>query len=137
MTVEEKKIILKDYKNIADRVDSLNRQLARWRSVANNLSSSIKVGAKDTIIAEMEATRERIGAIELEMICNIKELSELDCRIKGAVSRLSNKTHQDIITIRYIECVSNWDIIADRIGYSQKQTLRLHGRALHEIDLST
>ena len=136
MTVEEKKIILKDYKHIADRVDSLNRQLARWRSVAYSLSSPMGASARGGDNYKLETVIDRIGEIEQELLCNIKELSDLELRIRVAVRRLNDKRLADIITIRYIDGVSDWDLIADTIGYSQKQTLRLHGKALLKINLS-
>ena len=136
MTVEEKKIILKDYKHIADRVDSLNRQLARWRSVAYSLSSPMGASARGGDNYKLETVIDRIGEIEQELLCNIKELSDLELRIRAAVRRLNDKRLADIITIRYIDGVSDWDLIADTIGYSRKQTLRLHGKALLKINLS-
>ena len=136
MTVEEKKIILKDYKHIADRVDSLNRQLARWRSVAYSLSSPMGAGARGGDNYKLENVIDRIGEIEQELLFKIQELSELEARIKSSIRRLNDKRLQDIITIRYIDGVTNWDLIGDKIGYSKKQTLRLHGKALLKINLS-
>lgn len=136
MTVEEKKIILKDYKHIADRVDSLNRQLARWRSVAYSLSSPMGAGTRGGDNYKLENVIDRIGEIEQELLFKIQELSDLEARIKSSIRRLNDKRLQDIITIRYIDGVTNWDLIADAIGYSQKQTLRLHGKALLKINLS-
>lgn len=137
MTVEEKKIILKDYKHIADRVDSLNRQLARWRSVAYSLSSPMGTSARGGDNYKLENVIDRIGEIEQELEHNAKELSNLESCIKQAIARIKNKTFRDIITIRYIDGERNWDIIADRIGYSKRHTIRLHGGALRVIDFNS
>ncbi len=134
MTVEEKKIILKDYKHIANRVDSLNRQLARWRSYAYSLTSAMGAGAKGSSSYKLETAMDRITEIEQELYCNISELAELEHRIKDAISHLRHRVCRDILTVRYIEGLTDWDIIADQVGYSRKQTVRLHGRALQEIE---
>lgn len=135
MTVEEKKIILKDYKNIADRVDSLNRQLARWRSVAYSLSSPMGACARGGDNYRLENVIDRISEIELELDGKAKELIECEHRIKNAIAKMKNKTLRDIITIRYIDGERNWDIIGDRICYSKRHAIRLHGAALRSIDL--
>jgi len=136
MTVEEKKIILKDYKHIADRVDSLNRQLARWRSVAYSLSSPMGASARGGDNYKLETVIDRIGEIEQELEYNARELGELEQCIKRAIVRIKNKTLRDIIIIRYIDGERNWDIIGDRIGYSKRHAIRLHGTALRVIEFN-
>jgi len=136
MTVEEKKIILKDYKHIADRVDSLNRQLARWRSVAYSLSSPMGASARGGDNYKLETVTDRTGEIEQEHEYHARELSELEQCIKRAIVRIKNKTLRDIIIIRYIDGERNWDIIGDRIGYSKRHAIRLHGTALRVIEFN-
>ena len=138
MTVEEKKAILKDYKNIADRIDSLNRQLNRWRSVAYSLSSPMGACARGgDNNYRLENVIDRISEIELELDGEAKKLIECEHRIKNAIAKMKNKTLRDIITIRYIDGERNWDIIGDRISYSKRHAIRLHGAALRSIDLRT
>ena len=83
MTVEEKKIILKDYKHIADRVDSLNRQLARWRSVAYSLSSPMGAGARGGDNYKLENVIDRIGDLATLRVALSRLLQELKTKPSG------------------------------------------------------
>ena len=53
-------------------------------------------------------------------------------RILDAIASVPDATQQAVLTLRYVEGL-DWLSVADRIGYEERQTFVIHGRALAEV----
>ena len=136
MTLGEKREILKDYKRIDGRIDWLCNELERWRSIAQKVTSSADVLSAGPVGGRLENAVEKIIEIEHELDMSIDALVDLRSKIERAVTKLNDTAQRDIISIRYIEGQTDWDIISVKVGYSKRQTIRLHKSALKNIEFN-
>ena len=136
MTLGEKREILKDYKRIDGRIDWLCNELERWRSIAQKVTSSADVLSAGPVGGRLENAVEKIIEIEHELDRSIDALVDLRSKIERAVTKLNDTAQRDIISIRYIEGQTDWDIISGKVGYSKRQTIRLHKSALKNIEFN-
>lgn len=58
---------------------------------------------------------------------------DLKKEIQSTISKLENMSYQLLLELRYINN-KGWNDIANDMGYDTRYTMKLHGRALKEID---
>lgn len=74
-------------------------------------------------------TVDKIVDLQAEIRKEIAELVSLIGEIHEKIELLENPTEKAVLTERYIN-VKSWEEIAEIIGYSDRNTRYLHGRAL-------
>ena len=62
------------------------------------------------------------------------QLEDLIAEIHTKIELLENPTERAVLTERYINAKS-WEEIAEIVGYTQRQTLNVHGTALKHFTL--
>lgn len=60
------------------------------------------------------------------------DLFEILKQITNAIMKVENNVYKNILISRYIN-FETWEIIAQNIGYSYKQTQRLHKKSLQKV----
>ena len=127
---EVKKEYLNSYRSLCNKLKSLENQLQSLREVEESAKipklSDIPKGCKQTdlsdIIVKIEALYTKI--IRLRAECLKKKLE-----IESCITDMPDGIEADILRKRYLEFKS-WEEICVEIGYSWKQTHRLHSKAL-------
>lgn len=64
--------------------------------------------------------------------CHKTDLFEILKQITNAIMKVENNVYKNILISRYIN-FETWEIIAQNIGYSYKQTQRLHKKSLQKV----
>lgn len=85
--------------------------------------------------SQVENIAQKIIDLEQRINSEIDRLLELKLEIRKVIESVDNETEQLLLRLRYIE-YKRWDEIAEIMGYSKRQTTRLHGYALKKIKLS-
>ncbi len=49
------------------------------------------------------------------------------------INLLEDMRWRDILQLRYISFIKDWDAIADRLHFSKRHVLRMHGQALYQF----
>ena len=103
---------------------------ARLRELAEGLSSPTM---GDRVAASKGNTSmqtvDKIVDLQAEIDNEIAELVDMIAEIHAKIERLSDPAEKAVLTERYINGRS-WEEIAGIIGYSDRNTRYLHGRAL-------
>lgn len=132
---EKKKEFLKRYRKAVRREQDILDEIQRLRadkmfpSVCND---GMPRGSSQTdlsdYIAEIDAAIEDLKEERLE---KIKIYREIEMRIRC----MKDEDEQEVLRMRYIKGMK-WDDIAEKINYSYSGTLKLHGRALTDIEIA-
>lgn len=81
---------------------------------------------------------------EMEKLITRKEIEEMESNLNGKkrvlastvlnvsdmISRLHDINQQMVLTYRYINMISDWNVIADKMGMRKAAVQKIHGRAL-------
>ncbi len=132
---EKKKEFLKRYRKAVRREQDILDEIQRLRadkmfpSVCND---GMPRGSSQTdlsdYIAEIDAAIEDLKEERLE---KIKIYREIEMRIRC----MKDEDEQEVLRMRYIKGMK-WEDIAEKINYSYSGTLKLHGRALTDIEIA-
>ena len=79
--------------------------------------------ALDAEIAELQQQAEvASGAYDLALIS-----------VSDMISRLDDINEQMVLTLRYIDTISDWYVVAEKMGMTKAAVQKLHGRALPKL----
>lgn len=67
-----------------------------------------------------------------ELAAELRRQLAIRREIEEAIRVVEDERLQELLRLRYIEGLT-WDKVAERIGYSYRQTMRVQGRALKDI----
>ena len=108
---------------------------ARLRELAEGLSSPTM---GDRVAASKGNTSmqtvDKIVDLQVEIDKEIAELVDMIAEIHAKIEQLSDPAEKAVLTERYINGRS-WEEIAEIVGYTVRQTLNIHGRALKHFTL--
>ena len=133
---EKKKEYLNGYKNMCNKIKSLEEQIHSLREIEqsakiSHLSDMPKGGSNkrdlSDYIVELEELIKKITCLRQE-----KEKRRLE--IEKCIANMEDGLECDILRKRYIE-FKHWEQICVEIGYSWRQTHRLHSNALYSFDI--
>lgn len=118
-------------RNIDREIDELLNErtevIARLTSITQKLTGETVQSSKDP------HKFDRIVELEFEIDRQIDELVAVKAEIENGISKLTDGRYREILRLRYISG-KTFEEIAVHIGYSYKQTCRLHGRALLKME---
>lgn len=132
---EKKKEFLRKYRRAVRREQEILDEIQRLRadkmfpSVCND---GMPRGSSQTdlsdYMAEIDAAIEDLKEERLE---KIKIYREIEMRIRC----MKDEDEQEVLRMRYIKG-TKWEDIAEKMNYSYSGTLKLHGRALTDIEIA-
>lgn len=132
---EKKKEFLRRYRRAVRREQEILDEIQRLRadkmfpSVCND---GMPRGSSQTdlsdYMAEIDAAIEDLKKERLE---KIKIYREIEMRIRC----MKDEDEQEVLRMRYIKG-TKWEDIAEKMNYSYSGTLKLHGRALTDIEIA-
>lgn len=131
---ERKKEFLKRYQKAVRREQDILDEIQRLRadkmfpSVCND---GMPRGSSQTdlsdYVAEIDAAIEELKEERLE---KIKIYREIEMRIR----RMKNEDEQEVLRLKYIKGM-NLEIVAERMDYSYRTILDIHGKALKNFEI--
>lgn len=132
---EKKKEFLRKYRRAVRREQEILDEIQRLRadkmfpSVCND---GMPRGSSQTdlsdYMAEIDAA---IEDLKKERMKKIKIYREIEMRI----CCMKDEDEQEVLRMRYIKGMK-WEDIAEKMNYSYSGTLKLHGRALTDIEIA-
>lgn len=128
--VKEVKRYLRQARELDILIHTKQDEKAKLRELAEGLSSPrigdrVASGKGNTSMQ----TVDKIVDLQTEIDEEIAELVSLIGEIHAKIELLENPIEKAVLTERYIN-VKSWEEIAEIIGYSDRNTRYLHGRAL-------
>ena len=130
------KRFLRGYRALLIRRDSLMREIEQRRENATGTTVHLKpimVTGGGGVYDRMAEDVARIVDAEDTLSDALAEISRKLKEILTAIESVPDEMQKTVLTLRYIEGL-DWIKIAERIGYEERQTFVLHGRALVEVN---
>lgn len=69
-----------------------------------------------------------------EISHKIDEFIDLKNTMRRQIEKIEDPRYRLVLTSRYINCIKDWDDIAQDLAYSEKYIFELHGQALIEFE---
>lgn len=125
----------KKWLNRARRIDrEINNLLLMKQSTRNDLTRITQKFDRDTVSSTHDPHKyDRLVELEDKIDRNVDELVRVKEEIFDTINQLPDR-NQRIILVSYYLAMNTWEQTAVIVHYSYKQTLRIHGYALKEID---
>lgn len=131
---DEKKEYLNQYRNARMEIIRLDEQLRELRAsriIPAQRNDGMPHGAGGGDLSEYAA---QVNEIEQDILSKRYRLIEVFDTIRRAIDRCSYEDDRLLLTYRYIRLMT-WERIAVKMGYSWRQIIRLHGRALENFKI--
>lgn len=131
---EQKKEYLNGYRRHVRRINRIEAEIAEIREMRASISvnnDGMPSGSNQTDLSAYVAQLDRLERELIEERNNrIITYKDIEKRIKNLKSRNEN----DVLFYRYIAGLSWWEI-AEKLGYSERQIYRMHGKALMNLKI--
>lgn len=127
---EEKKKYLKSYLNMRSREAELIEEIAELKSRYTGQAitySDMPKGSADKDLSDYAA---EVDKLERRLRTMQQEAVKTYLQISDAIEKVEKITERQVLRIRYLQGITDWDVIGDKLGYSRTHAARIHGRAL-------
>lgn len=136
MENEDKKEYLRKYRKHERRINRISAEIEEIRLMKLNASckgnSGMPRGSRQQDLSDYVLRLEELEeSLYTEGVERTKEYKE----IMNSVQQLEDESERDILFYRYIKGLSFWEI-SDKMGYSERQIHRIHGRALFNLKIN-
>ena len=131
---EQKKEFLMSYQLAKRDVTRLEEQLAELRigkmspgcEIGDGLPHAHNATDLSGYAAKVDELEREIVAARYRLICAFE-------RVRDYIKTLENEKEQKVLFYKYL-CLMKWEKIADKMQMSYRQVLRIHGRALCNLN---
>lgn len=133
---EKKKEYLRSYR---DHIRRANRITEETRELREMMMSTKAIdydgmphgsGGQGDLSGEVARIQSLIDELLSERELRIRTYEEIACRIK----KLSSRNEDDVLFYRYVKGMDWWEI-AEKMHYSERWVLKIHGKALAHFEL--
>lgn len=133
MTIKEKKEFLSSYKLINSEINRLLSERERYYALATKITTTYSdMPTAHSNTSKVESAIEKITVLENKMDKKIDELTQQKEKIEKAITTVNDKTLEEILKRKYINC-QTWEEIAVDMNYCYMHICRLHGQALKKM----
>jgi len=131
---EKKKKWLMRFAAQQERVQAAIRRLYEARAEAAALGINLDKMPTGTADGQsLPRAVERIIEAENRVARACDERDRIRDEIETAICAIGVAKLEKVLMLRYLDCIEDWDVLADFAHYSKRQTQRLHGEALERI----
>ena len=129
------KAFLRGYRALILRRQTLFREIERLRESLTGTTVQLKSDVVSTSGAgdRMGDTVARIVDAEEALRPALAEIARQIADIMAAIESVPDEMQKTVLTLRYIEG-RDWISISERIGYEERYTFTIHGRALVAVN---
>ena len=121
-------------RRLNELIDSNLQELQRLRQLATSITPNYE--GEPVSGREMKSKTEeivvKICSLEEQIQSEIDDYVDVQREIHTAIESVDNPNERLLLRERYINFRS-WEDIAEKVGYSYRQTTRLHGMALKNL----
>lgn len=131
----EAKEYLQQVRKVKSRINDLKEEIETMKELAVSIGA-ISQGEKVMSSASQDKMADIICKIEdrvAELKTNMTEYIQLRAEVMATISKVDNDDYQQILYKRYCQ-MKKWEEIALEMSYSWRWVIKLHGRALEEVD---
>ena len=131
----QKKIMwLSRYRSICRQLRSKYEELEKTRTLETKVTQTLSdMPHSSSGENSIETGTEKVLEIESQIIDEIKQLSVVRSEIENAIQTVPGGKCREVLENRYI-AGKQWEQIAVDMNYDYRWVLRLHGRALAQLN---
>lgn len=106
-----------EYQEEMEKIDTIRSSVGDGTPHGGSISKQVEIRALKLIDKALELKQAELDAIEVRQT------------VFDSVQKVPG-TMGDILYWRYIKLVKDWDEIGNKVGYSRRHSIRLHGEAM-------
>lgn len=106
-----------EYQEEMEKIDTIRSSVGDGTPHGGSISKQVEIRALKLIDKALELKQAELDAIEVR-----QTVFDSVQKVPGAMG--------DILYWRYIKLVKDWDEIGNKVGYSRRHSIRLHGEAM-------
>ena len=134
MEIAKKKEFLSQYRAIKRQIKRIELYIEEIRESKTSISIQYDDMPHAHNVTDLSDYAAKVDTKLRELMELKDKKTNLLDTIMDAVNGMKDEAEKDVIVYRYIREMS-WEDIANNIGYSTKQTCRIHENALEHIEL--
>lgn len=134
MNNQEKKEYLLSYQHLNQRINRLLLEQQQWRELATRVSPNLSGMPRGGGGGGTQGAISKIVDLETEINAEIDKLVEKRKEIEHIIRAVEDSTLRTLLEYRYING-KKWEEIALMMGYDYRYILKIHGKALSQLDL--
>ena len=128
---------LSRYRRMSKRIDRLLEEQSRWREMALKITPVLsQAPGGGEIGSPIERPMDKVLEIDAEIKQEIDELQTVRQEIRAALNQLEDENLKLLMEYRYIDGLT-WEQIAVKMDISWRWSIKLHGKALGKIKISS
>lgn len=131
---EKKKEYLWSYRDSVRKINRIESELAEIRCMRGSISVSNDGMPKGSGQSDLSGYAAELDGLERQFLEERYNRIMLYQDIARRIKRLRSKNENDVLFYRYIKGFDWWEI-AEKMGYSERQIYRYHGKALVHFEL--
>lgn len=136
MTNQEKKRILRSFRNLGIAIDQKWEEYERLRSWAERSTPTLTglpssgAGPSDHVGLSVE----KLWEISAQINADIDRYADDREKINAAIEALEDERQRNVMRLYYLNGLT-WEQVAEKMGYEQRWIFELHGRGLSKIEI--
>lgn len=127
---------LSRYRRLNERIDRLLEEQSRWREMALKITPVLSQTPGGGNGSPIERPMDKVLEIDEEINREIDELQTVRQEIRAALNQLEDESLKLLMEYRYIDGLT-WEQIAVKMDISWRWSIKLHGKALGKIKISS
>lgn len=133
---QEKIRYLRRYRLNELEIVRLKEELERWRSQAEQVTSSAEYRGKTANDTRLQRAVDRLGSTEAMLTAQLTDRVRRRDSIEAAISEVEDERLQLLLRYRYIDGLT-WEKIAQKLHIDIRWVMRLHGRSLQKLTIES
>lgn len=126
---EKKKEYLRGYGKHIRRIGRIESELAELRSMRSSVSVNNNGMPRGSVKSDLSGYAADLDCLERDLLQEKFERIEAYENITDRINELSDENEKDVLFYKYIKRLEWWEV-AEKMGYSERQIHRYHGKAL-------
>lgn len=131
---EKKKKYLKEYRGHVRRINRIEEELAELREMKMSISVNNDGMPHGSGQSDMSGYAAKLDQLERNLNGEKNQRLADYTEILDRIMELSSENERDVLFYRYIKGFTWWDI-AEKMDYSERWVLQIHGKALAHLKL--
>lgn len=126
---EIKKKYLREYRGHVRRIKRIEEELAELQAMKMSISINIDGMPHGSGQSDLSGYAAQLDSLERKLLQEKNQLFIGYTKILDRINSLSSENERDVLFYRYIKGLAWWEI-AEKMGYSERWVLKIHGKAL-------
>lgn len=131
---EEKKRYLRGYRDSVRRIKRIESEIEELRTMRMGMSTGGGGTGRKGWKSDLSGYAASLDGLERELSRERANRMQIFKEVKKSIESLEDAQEQDVLFYRYVKGLTWWEIV-EKMNYSERWILKIHGRALTHLKL--